>query len=240
MQFNLIKIFFLAIALPAFSVNTASSQDFFDKAEDFFKKYVTDGRVAYAELSTDDVMKDLLYDIEHYSMSGRSKEYKAAFYLNAYNLLVIHTIQDNWPVRNVLGIEGIFNTMTFKVAGEELTLNDIENNKLRSDYGDDRVHFALVCGAVSCPKLPSFSFIPDALHQQLKFLTAEALKDPAIIQFDKDNNTLSVSRIFEWYKVDFGDSDQGIIEYVEDYSLQDLPGDIQLIYLEYDWSVNGQ
>ncbi|MCP4122245.1 MAG: DUF547 domain-containing protein [Bacteroidetes bacterium] len=184
-------------------------------------------------------MDELLYDIAHNGMSGRSKEYKGAFYINVYNLLVIHTIQANWPVKRVLDIEGIFDKMTFNVAGEKLDLNTIENQKLRSDLGDNRIHFALICGAASCPEIQSYAFMPDALHDQLKYVTAQSLSDPNIVRIDDENKIIYASKVFEWYKVDFGKTNAGVLTFIKDYAQKDIPEDYGLKYMEYDWTVNG-
>lgn len=77
---------------------------------------------------------------------------RLAFYLNAYNALVIKAVVDRWPqISSVRKIDGFFDRLSYQVGGRQLTLNQLENRVIRPTFKDPRIHFALVCAARSCP-----------------------------------------------------------------------------------------
>jgi hypothetical protein len=100
---------------------------------------------------------------------------------------------------------------------------------------DPRIHFALVCGARSCPPIASYS--GENLDEQLDKAAATFINGIGA-QFDPGGPTLSLSRIFKWYEGDFGGR-KGVLQLVNKY--RDTSGDIasaRVRYLPYDWSVN--
>ena len=234
------RLLYLLLFMILLLTKQTIAQDNFTKTQDFLQEYVTDGVVNYSAIAEKDgIPHDILYDISHNGLKGRSKEYRAAFYINTYNLLVIQSLSKNWPVKNPLEIEGFFNEQMHNITGERLTLDDLEK-KLRNDYADARIHFVLVCGAVGCPPLSSDAYIPETLDVQLKERTKLALNDPSFVRVNKDGNgKLLVSKIFSWYSLDFGSSDKEIIQYINGFLKLPVPEDYALEFLHYDWSVNG-
>ena len=88
-----------------------------------------------------------------------SRESKLAYYINAYNALAMfNVIGMNFP-RSLSGLVKVkfFGFRRFTVGGERMTLYALENDIIRP-LGDERVHFALNCMAVSCPRLPRTPF----------------------------------------------------------------------------------
>ncbi|MBW2461785.1 MAG: DUF547 domain-containing protein, partial [Deltaproteobacteria bacterium] len=81
-----------------------------------------------------------------------------ASWLNAYNALVVHAITTRYPLDSVRDVDGFFNTVTHSVAGHSRTLDHLENQIIRPRFHDARIHFALNCGARSCPALSPRAF----------------------------------------------------------------------------------
>ena len=121
----------------------------------FLAKFVDDaGNVNYGAIKRNPLeLNALLRRIETFEANAAKGPDREAFYLNAYNVLVISEVVAHYPVESVQKIPGFFDKNLVSVAGEKLTLNDLEAQKLRQPYGDPRVHFALVCGAKGCPRL---------------------------------------------------------------------------------------
>ena len=128
-----IKVFILAIFIGfAFQINAQNAIDnsFFAKADGFFKKNVTNGLVKYSQLKNDSELSGLINNIENANISDLSANEKQAFYINAYNLLVINAVVENYPTKSVMSISGFFDAKKRKIAGDNLTLNQIEKEKL--------------------------------------------------------------------------------------------------------------
>jgi hypothetical protein len=97
-------------------------------------------------------------------------------------------------------VRGFFNGIRYRVAGRELTLNEIEEQGRA--LGDWRIHFAVVCASSSCPPLRAEAYVPDRLDAQLAEQTRQFLQDPAR-GLRLDRGALWVSKIFDWYREDF-------------------------------------
>ncbi len=125
-----------------------------------------------------------------------------AFWLNLYNAGALAVASDAFDegATTVLRIPGAFDAPWATIAGETLSLNDIEHGKIRR-FGDPRIHGSLVCGSVSCPTLryePFGENLDDQLDDQMRsFLGGGGA------EVDRTTGTLRLSRIFLWYGGDF-------------------------------------
>jgi hypothetical protein len=215
--------------------------DFTSDADAFFKKYVTNGQVAYAAVQKDaKTLAALTSQIGRMNLAGAPDESRKAFYINAYNILVIQAVANQFPLKSVMDKPGFFDKTTHLVAGEKLTLNDLEKKKLLQPYADARLHFVLACAAVSCPPLASFAYTPEGLNTQLDTRTKAALNNPAFIRVSKRDKKVLVSKIFDWYQTDFTKGNQPILTYINKYRTENIPPGYQVSFYEYDWSLNKQ
>ena len=159
-----------------------------------------------------------------------------SLWINTYNLLVIHTVIQNYPLKSPLDVKGFFDKKTHQIAGRSITLNDIENNLLRNTFQDPRLHFVLVCGAKGCPPLVSEAYRPSRLEEQLSRQTKLAING-TFIKVNSKKKKVQVSQIMEWYKTDFllnGNE----IEFLNLYLKEPLPATYKLAYFPYDWNLN--
>jgi hypothetical protein len=229
----------LVISCILSSSASAPKNDFTAKADAFFKKYVKNGSVDYKSISLQmNEIGGLYASIGNTNISSATDNEKKAFYINAYNLIVIYWVTKHYPLKSPLDDSGFFDKVKHKVAGEEITLNVLEIKRLLQPYKDGRFHFALACAAKSCPPLASFAYTPEKLDQQLTERTTAALNNPGWIKVDKGSKKVELSKIFEWYKGDFAQNGKTSIEWVNQYRKEKIPATFSIGYYEYDWNLN--
>ena len=213
-----------------------SLETFFSQTDDFLKQNVSNGKVDYQEIHNNPEKLDELISLAEKISVSKSDALKfQSFYINAYNLAVIKGVVDNYPIKSPLDKSGFFDKTTYKIAGESITLNDIENKKLRANFGDARFHFVLVCGAIGCPPLIAEAYIPSKLDAQLQTQAELALNNPNFIKIKKKR--VELSEIFKWYKEDFvknGDE----IEYINQFRKEKIPSNTKISYYPYNWKLN--
>ena len=212
---------------------------FFSEADSFLKKWVNDGNINYNKLKQNfNEIEQLQKQIANADLNGVSESERKAFYINAYNLLVIYQITKYYPIKSALDKSGFFDKFNHKVAGETITLDRIEKKYLILKYHDPRIHFAVSCAAVSCPKLASFAFKPANLEEQLNTRTQLALNKDYVININNKQKEVNVSKIFDWYKVDFGGKVSTTLEFINQYRKAKIPNEYNLNYMDYDWNLN--
>jgi Protein of unknown function, DUF547 len=164
-------------------------------------KYVSGGKVDYVGLRADQA------DLDEYlkSVASASGDLKMAFYINAYNALVLKAIvkQDPLP-KNVTDDKAFFDKTKYKVAGKDMTLNEIEG-KIRKEFKDARIHFAFNCGARSCPPLPGTPFDDKTIDATLTKLTQNFLNANGV-KIDDAKKEIQVTKLMDWYGTDFAET----------------------------------
>ena len=171
-----------------------------------------------------------------------------AFWINAYNACVLGLIVERWPLDSVAAVSGAFTSLRFRVAGAEMTLDEIEHGKARR-LGDPYVHYGLNCGARGCPPLRVYG---DDVDLELAANGRRYLSDPARGAREEDGRLL-LSRIHQWFGGDFaplGDGPSFASMLLATWRPQRvlptvralLPGELRTLdevgFLDYDWSVN--
>lgn len=199
-----------------------------------------DGQVNYAAVvRSKATLGALVSRVQQFDAAAASAAERKAFYLNAYNLLVLNAVADNYPLSSVMKVPGFFDKKTHRVAGETMTLNDLENNKLRKPYADARIHFALVCGARGCPVLRRDAYAPTTLDAQLTQQTQRALQDPKFIRVDAASKKVQLSEIFKWYDADFRATGKSNLAFINQYrGKQPIPANYTTDFYTYDWTLN--
>lgn len=190
-----------------------------------------------------------------------TKAQKLSYWINVYNAYTVELILEHYPVKSIRKIWALpfgipsyapFNKawIPIKYLGKEkLTLMDVENEIIRKEFKEPRIHFAINCASFSCPKLQSEAFVAAKLDKQLHDATVEFLSDSSKNRLNVTKRKFYLSKIFDWYKEDFGETDKSIIAFV----LKHLPkklkapfeappglGVIVMGYLPYDWKLNEQ
>lgn len=229
----------LAFLLAAIVAQAQVASTFYAKADAFFRKNVTNGLVNYKGIKAEPTELDgLVAAIASQSTGGMDRNTSKAFYLNAYNILVIKNVVDHYPIAKPTDVPGFFDQITFKVAGAATTLSDLENKKIRGVYKDPRVHFALVCAAKSCPPIANFAFSGANVEDKLNVLTKAALNSPNFIKVDNPARKAHLSQIMDWYKDDFIAHSKGVVLYINKYRTNPIPDNFTIDYYPYNWDLN--
>jgi hypothetical protein len=183
------------------------------------------------------------------SFSGR--EEKLAYWINAYNALVLRGVIDAYPVKSVKDIKyfsGFFNRTWFNVGGESYTLNNIEHDILRAEFDEPRIHAAINCASVGCPRLEASAFFAEGIEAKLDAVIARFLNESRNVTIDATNKTVTLSKILGWfgsdfigwYNTKFGVADAGVLDYVALYIKEGFETTWEVRYHSYDWSLNDQ
>ncbi len=174
---------------------------------------------------------------------------RLAFLINLYNFMTIELIAENYPVRSIkdLGnfLQSPWKKRFFSLFGESQHLDYVEHTVIRQQFAEPRIHFALVCASVGCPKLQKRVFLPETLNSQLEEATRTFLCDSTRNRFDEKTGGLALSKIFSWYGDDFEVGGSSVRKFVsrymsDDASVQKLIGESNaaVAFLDYDWSLN--
>lgn len=213
------------------------------------KKYVNDqGLVNYKGITADSTELNKYLDMLSANTPDPktwSESAQLAYWINAYNAFTIQLIIRNYPVKSIKDIAGsipLINTswdIKFILIGDnDYDLNNIEHGIIRKQFDEERIHFALVCAAISCPPLRREAFTAEKLDDQLN-------NQAKIFFNDKTKNAISknkaiISPILKWYGSDFRDKAVDLRAYINKYSNVKISSDVRVTYGDYDWALNDQ
>lgn len=206
---------------------------------------------------------------------------RIAFWVNAYNGLTLKVIVDHYPIKrgvfsglvypanSIRQISGVWDKIKFVVTGRQMTLDDIEHGILRGEnavlvekYGkfyEPRIHVALVCAAMSCPRLRNEPYTGDRLDGQLKDQIESFLSNTTRFRIDRAGGKVYLSSIFKWFGKDFirqhkpdkgfdsagGNAENSVLNFIsKDVDAEQAEylrtGEYKVRYLKYDWALNEQ
>ena len=207
-------------------------------------------RVAYDQVAADggrDNLNGYLDELTGIDPRRLNKNEQMAYWINLYNALTVEVVLRYPKKGSILRMGKKFFTIgpwddkLINVAGEDLTLNDIEHRILRPIWQDHRIHFAVNCASVGCPNLSKTAYRSDNLEQLLQSAEQQYLNHPRGVQIS--GGKLTVSSIFDWYVSDFAENEAELLQYLADRhatladSLQTYQGRIKY---DYDWNLNSQ
>lgn len=206
-----------------------------------------EGRVDFAALSVNrsdlDRFVAYIYDIspENQPALFRGRTSVLAYHLNAYNALALHKVLERGIPHTLAGWRRLafFYFGPVQVGGTRMNLWHHKNRVIRP-LGDPRVHFALNCLSVSCPRLPREPFLPERLDEQLEREARAFFADPRNLQVDPAREEVRVSAILQFYTEDFLAAAPSLIAYINRYSPQLVPETYRVRFLAYDGTINRQ
>jgi hypothetical protein len=225
------------------------------------EKFVDDrGLVDYESLAGDRAVFDrYIAAIEHSGPESHpqrfpSREDRLAYYLNAYNAQVFKGVLARGPEptsvwRGLVSGLNFFVRMKIKIGGETMSLKRLEDKLIREQFEDPRVHAALNCASISCPRLPRKAFDPRQLDEELEAAIREFVADPRHCSVDPSRKMVQLSKIFDFFPSDFldyekshGNTKPNMIDYVNRYRASDMqvPRSYKVKYLRYDKGINKQ
>jgi len=210
------------------------------------KRYVdADGRVAYRQLKEYDlpVLSKYLASLGEARIDGLPQKEQLAFWINAYNAVIVAGILDGYSAENTFKRYRLFKSYHQVIAGQARSPEDIEHGIIRPRFHDPRTHFVLVCASSSCPTLRQEAYVGSRLDEQLDDQARRFLGDARRNRIDPATGTIEVSRIFDWFKEDFARDGKTLADWLAPYL---SPEQGQLLrqkapsFLDYDWTMNAQ
>lgn len=221
------------------------------------KKYVDqDGLVNYQtwHASTEDRRKLASYLASLSQASPKlnaKREAKLAFWINAYNAVTISGILKEYPTSSIrnhtakLFGYNIWHDYQLYVGGTPYSLDTMEHKILRK-LSEPRIHFAIVCASIGCPKLLNEAYVPKRLEGQLELNAKDFFSRPQNFKYDESGGRFELSAILDWFEEDFGENRAAVLRRIAAW----LPtaktqaaarqGSDAVSYLSYDWELNDQ
>lgn len=233
--------------------------------------------VDYVKMSHSEDMNHYVsstHQLRQLNVSELTVSERKSLFINVYNALVVHALARNKlsPQSSVSTLDRLkfFAKYSYVIGGHAFCLNDIENGVLRGNRVspvplisrpfsasdprlavsltcDPRIHFALNCGAKSCPPIAVYSPEEAVLNSQLQMATESFLD--STVSFHEKEKSVHLSKLFEWYRVDFGSTDTEVVSWIRDNGGEALRNKVDLFlnahnnkvvlrYDEYDWALN--
>ena len=205
-------------------------------------------RFDYAGVTPEDkaLLRKYLTELQATPILKFNRAEQFAYWVNLYNATTVNLILNHYPVDSIRDIKfgffsfGPWNEKLLKVDGEDLSLNDIEHRILRPIWKDNRIHYAVNCASIGCPNLATQAYTPANSEQLLQQGAIDYVNHPRGAAFL--DNELVLSSIYDWYKVDFGGGEKGVIKHLLKYAKPDLvrrlSGHGRDIDYHYDWKLN--
>lgn len=245
----MIKLKNIALITLLFSATLTSADEKQEKfSHDLFQQvistHVDNGFVDYPAIDHNADYHHYLTNLEAVTpLHGNSEQ--LSYWINAYNALAIKGILDGRSPLSFFGKIGYFYNAEYKVNGKTINLYDLEHD-LIIPLSEPRIHFALNCASVSCPKLSNNVYRVNTLEQQLEQAAIEFINDKTRNQFDYGSKIAHLSEIFNWFAEDFekhsGSVQNYLALYVTDAKVSNAlaNNEFEIKYMEYDWTLNGK
>jgi hypothetical protein len=212
------------------------------------KKNSKDGFVRYKSVKEDPSDLDaFLGYVAKFSPESKpeafpKREDRFAYAINAYNAYVVKGVIDHYPCESVKSIGTIpydfFKKFEYPFGGKSYTLEAWET-KAREEFGDPRIHFALNCASLGCPRLPDEAFEPARIDEQLAREAKKFVNEERNVK--AEGGKAKLSSIFKWYRSDFEKwleskgKAKDLLVAVQEFGGK-AEGDVE--FVDYDWNLN--
>ena len=248
------RFFFTALLFSVLSFAFAYDEAQLDT---LLNKYVnSEGLVDYTawKNSSEDLsaIRTLTDNLASFDPSSLPEQERLAFWINAYNAFALREVLARYPVesirpRDFLGIpeRSFFTEEKHEVDGVSYSLDGIENDVLRAEFEEPRIHFAIVCASTSCPELRTEAYTADKLETQLNEQARSFVNDPSRNRYNPETDTASISKIFNWFEGDFTAVAASVPAYLTSYAGEGATAvlespELNVEYMSYDWGLNDQ
>ncbi len=228
------------------------------------------GRIAYERMHHSGAYKEyveLSHSLKNMNLNElKSRQEKIAFWINLYNVLVIHGVIELGIRDSVKEVRNFFKRVQYRIGDMLFSPDDIEHGILRGNSRppnslfrpfkgkdkrltfiikpiDPRIHFALVCASSSCPPIEVYT--AEKIDKELNIAGETFLNTGGII-IEKTKKNVFLSKIFQWYGEDFGKNQVEQLRFIAQYLynrddrefLQEYEASIKVKYQDYDWRLN--
>ena len=241
----------LILGLIACQFHLAAYDQTYSTFGKVLKAHVHHGSVDYKALHASSADLDQFLDetaaVGKDEFDSWRREQRLAFLINVYNGSVLKLVVSHYPIKSIKNIGGILQTPwklpAVRLWGESTSLDQLEHGILRKEYAEPRIHFAIVCGAISCPPLRSEPFVADRLEAQLQDQGETFLRTTGKNDVELKTKTLALSSIFDWFGSDFTAQGKSLTEaitpFLEPKAAEAVKlGGFKIRFQKYDWSLN--
>jgi len=163
-----------------------------------------------------------------------SKQQSLAFWINAYNAMTINLVLRHYPLKSIKDIKNPWGQRIWRIGDKLYNLEDIEHQILRK-MDEPRIHFAIVCASISCPKLQNEAFQASKIDTQLTKATKEFLADTNRNNISK--YSLELSKMFQWFSKDFKQNGS-LIDFLNQYADIEISDKAKIKFKDYNWNLN--
>ncbi len=232
------KIFLLLFIMAILPITAQQNSVDHSLWDALLKKHVSpDGKVNYMGFTTDSAQLYEYFFIlsKNIPKENWNKQEKLAYWINTYNAYTIKLIIDNYPIKSIKDIKDPWDKQFFKIADDWFSLNQVEHKILRK-FGDPRIHFAINCASFSCPPLLNKAYTRANVNSALEKQAYNFINDP--VRNTINNDVVSVSKIFSWFKKDFKINGGDVKDYINRFSKIKIKDQSEKGYKKYDWSLN--
>ncbi|WBX76995.1 DUF547 domain-containing protein [Tenacibaculum ovolyticum] len=223
------------------SIQSEAQTDVFNA---LLKTYVSkEGNVDYKGLRKNRALLDLY--LKHLEKTVPGKKWSAtkakSFWINAYNAYTIKLILDSYPLKKITDIKRKGRNawkIPFAVIGKKTySLDYIEHKILRRWHDDPRIHVAINAASKSGPRFANYAFTTKNIETKLEALMKEFINDTTKNKIA--SGKIEVSKMFEWYQEDFTIK-HSLVDYINKYSDIQVNDGAEVVYMEYNWDLNGK
>jgi hypothetical protein len=186
-----------------------------------------------------------------HSNSRGTKEQQLAFWINTYNAVTVAGILREYPTSSIRNHTAkfsgfnIWKNLKLVVGGKQVSLDEMEHQVLRK-MGEPRIHFAIVCASIGCPRLLNEAYVPERLEEQLTENSRSFFADASKFRYDDKRRAFHISPIIRWFGEDFGGSEsvqlKTIAPFISDSTASQAAasGRGTISFVDYDWGLNDQ
>ena len=220
----------------------------------FLGKYVLPdstgvNRVPYGDVTAQDrtLLKSYIARLTGLTITSYNRAEQEAYWVNLYNALTVDVVLDHYPVKSIrdIDISGLFSDGPWgedlvEIEGHGVSLDDIEHRILRPIWQDPRTHYVVNCASIGCPNLLPVAVTADTLDE-IKTEAARAyINHPRGVTIKGD--TATISKIYDWFSEDFGNSEATIRTHLmlyADPALEHAIEQVEDFDYAYNWGLNG-
>lgn len=254
------KTTFLALALLGFLAAVppamAAPPDYRLWGDLLTKYYDPAKGMNYKALKANDkkTLDDLRRQLAQVDAQSLPRPDQLAYWINLYNITTLSVVVDHYPVESIRDIStdpiirlNVFKKDSVQTKKGAMSLQDVEDEKIRNGFKDPRVHFAINCAAKSCPPIRTEPYVGSEVSNQLDDQVRRFLNGPQGVRVTKNGGELilHVTKIMDWFKDDFEKWGGGRVPFITRYVTSDKRKQIEaagnqvdLEFEDYDWKLN--
>jgi hypothetical protein len=243
----------LLAALPAAAVNPPD----YKLWGDLLAKYYDPAKgMSYKALKANDkkTLDELRRQMAQVEVGALPRNDQLAYWINLYNISTVNVIVEHYPVESIRDIStdfiahlNVFKKDYVQTKKGPMSLNDVENDKIREPFKDPRIHFAINCAAKSCPPIRTEPYVGARVSEQLDDQARTFLNGPHGVRLEKNGGelVLHTTKIMDWFKDDFEKWSVGRVTFITKYvppdkrrQIEAAGNQIDFKFDDYDWKLN--